>query len=190
MVTQLGCFYGPFKDHKLKKDHYIHELCAIWTPNIFLNKEGKMVNVIKEIKRSQKHRCSYCSTKGAGLGCSVKKCEKNFHYLCALATDCILDSQKYIIYCNSHNEDNINKCLNNDENQDQNFEEYGDCVVCLSGLDEDKLLICEKCSKTIHTYCNIPIIIDIPEGDYICNNCLANEENKTNNIIVDVDMNE
>jgi len=172
MATQLGCFYGPFKDHKFKYEYFIHELCGLWTPNIFLDSSGKLINVVKEIRRSYKLKCSYCNQKGAGLGCSQPKCRKDYHYLCAIASDCIKDNQNYIVFCKSH-------FLNDRENED--IEQYGDCTVCLSGFDEDKLLICENCSKTIHTYCSIPAITQIPEGDYICNDCLAKEKINNNN---------
>ena len=195
MATQLGCFYGPFKDQKLKREYFIHELCALWTPNIFLNAQGKLQNVLKEIRRSQKIRCSYCHTKGAGLACSQAKCYKDYHYLCALAVECVTDYQKYVVFCKSHfddNEENGDENNNNlEEDLDHKIEEYGNCLVCLSGLDEDKLLICEKCQKTIHTYCSIPVIDDIPEEDYFCYKCLGDEEDKNkaaDQIDIDLDI--
>jgi len=195
MATQLGCFYGPFKDLKLKKEYFLHELCALWTPNIFIGTDGKLKNVLKEIRRSQKYRCSYCHTKGAGLACSHTKCNKDYHYLCALATECITDNQKYVVYCKSHYEKieilNGENEENFDEEMNNKVEDLGDCIVCLSGLDEDKLLICEKCRKTIHTYCSIPNITEIPEEDYFCNICLGRDEfNNENDFNNEIDMKE
>jgi len=191
MATQLGCFYGPFKDQKLKREYFFHELCAMWTPNICLNPEGKLRNVLKEIRRSQKIKCCYCHTKGAGLACSKPKCYKDYHYLCALATECITDNQKYVVYCNSHSEEileNELERINLEEDLDNIVEGYGNCMVCLSGLDEDKLLICEKCQKTIHTYCSIPVINEIPEGDFFCYKCLGNEEDFNNAEQINMDL--
>jgi len=86
---------------------------------------------------------------------------------------------------NGENEENFDEEMNN------KVEDLGDCIVCLSGLDEDKLLICEKCRKTIHTYCSIPNITEIPEEDYFCNICLGRDEfNNENDFNNEIDMKE
>ena len=75
-LLKLGPFYGPVK--KGNNKFYFHELCAIWTPAIYLDDNGKLKNVHKEIKRSRKLFCSYCGLRGAGLGCSNNNCKNNY----------------------------------------------------------------------------------------------------------------
>lgn len=48
------------------------------------------------------------------------------------------------------------------------------CMVCRSGLDEDKLLICDKCNLAIHAYCNEPEILEAAAllEQFICFKCV------------------
>ncbi|CAG9577613.1 unnamed protein product [Danaus chrysippus] len=39
-------------------------------------------DILAEIERSKKHKCSYCYKEGATLGCSVSQCRKQFHLPC------------------------------------------------------------------------------------------------------------
>lgn len=47
------------------------------------------------------------------------------------------------------------------------------CMVCGSGAAEDRLLLCDGCDDSYHTYCLIPPLHDVPKGDWICPKCLA-----------------
>ncbi|XP_041953947.1 lysine-specific demethylase 5B-B isoform X1 [Alosa sapidissima] len=49
------------------------------------------------------------------------------------------------------------------------------CLVCGSGTDEDKLLLCDGCDDSYHTFCLIPPLNDVPKGDWRCPKCLAQE---------------
>ncbi|KAI4881507.1 hypothetical protein NFI96_012323 [Prochilodus magdalenae] len=49
------------------------------------------------------------------------------------------------------------------------------CLVCGSGSDEDKLLLCDGCDDSYHTFCLIPPLHDVPKGDWRCPKCLAQE---------------
>ena len=50
LAKLVGPVYGPFR--KKKKDYFVHELCAIWTPNVYLDNEtGKFKNLGNEISR-------------------------------------------------------------------------------------------------------------------------------------------
>jgi len=60
-------------------------MCAIWTPGIYLDsKTNKMKDLVAEIYRSKKNKCTYCGKIGAGLGCKVTSCSNTYHYLCAV----------------------------------------------------------------------------------------------------------
>ncbi|KAM9829141.1 lysine-specific demethylase 5B-B isoform 1-T1 [Syngnathus typhle] len=52
------------------------------------------------------------------------------------------------------------------------------CLVCGSGGDEDRLLLCDGCDDSYHTFCLIPPLTDIPRGDWRCPKCLAQECSK------------
>uniref|UniRef100_A0A8C9U5V5 [histone H3]-trimethyl-L-lysine(4) demethylase n=1 Tax=Scleropages formosus TaxID=113540 RepID=A0A8C9U5V5_SCLFO len=52
------------------------------------------------------------------------------------------------------------------------------CLVCGSGTDEDRLLLCDGCDDSYHTFCLIPPLHDVPKGDWRCPKCLALECNK------------
>lgn len=47
------------------------------------------------------------------------------------------------------------------------------CLVCEGGGDEDRLLLCDGCDDSYHTFCLIPPLHDVPKGDWRCPKCLA-----------------
>uniref|UniRef100_A0A4W5KM28 [histone H3]-trimethyl-L-lysine(4) demethylase n=1 Tax=Hucho hucho TaxID=62062 RepID=A0A4W5KM28_9TELE len=49
------------------------------------------------------------------------------------------------------------------------------CLVCGSGSEEDRLLLCDGCDDSYHTFCLIPPLHDVPKGDWRCPKCLAQE---------------
>ncbi|XP_046881983.1 lysine (K)-specific demethylase 5Ba [Hypomesus transpacificus] len=49
------------------------------------------------------------------------------------------------------------------------------CLVCGSGTAEDRLLLCDGCDDSYHTFCLIPPLHDVPKGDWRCPKCLAQE---------------
>ncbi|XP_062855118.1 lysine-specific demethylase 5B-B [Trichomycterus rosablanca] len=52
------------------------------------------------------------------------------------------------------------------------------CLVCGSGSDEDRLLLCDGCDDSYHTFCLIPPLHDVPKGDWRCPKCLTQECSK------------
>jgi hypothetical protein len=171
-LQKLGPYYGPVK--KGSKRHFFHELCALWSPAIFLDEYGRLQKVAEEIERSRKFICTYCGEKGAGLGCHAKKCKTTYHYLCAKSDGCYLNDQKYNMYCSGHKDQIALEELDNFVTKEIEPEGYSDllCIECKSGLDEDKILICDLCSFGIHTYCHTPEILEIPKEEFHCYKCL------------------
>lgn len=55
---------------------------------------------------------------------------------------------------------------------DPQVEQYM-CLVCGGGGDEDRLLLCDGCDDSYHTFCLIPPLHDVPKGDWRCPKCLA-----------------
>ncbi|KAH8551559.1 RCC1/BLIP-II [Umbelopsis sp. PMI_123] len=50
----------------------------------------------------------------------------------------------------------------------------GGCVKCGKGDNEEQILLCDKCDNPMHTYCAVPPLKDIPEGDWYCDSCHPN----------------
>nr|XP_053622544.1 uncharacterized protein LOC128682083 isoform X2 [Plodia interpunctella] len=60
-------------------------------------------DILAEIKRSKKHKCSYCNKEGATLGCCVAQCRKQFHLPCGREKDAVsLFYGSYKSFCQSH----------------------------------------------------------------------------------------
>ncbi|KAK5985894.1 Lysine-specific demethylase rbr-2 [Trichostrongylus colubriformis] len=52
------------------------------------------------------------------------------------------------------------------------------CTVCGSGDEEDRLLLCEDCDKSMHTHCCNPPLDGVPQGQWRCPSCVAKEVSK------------
>uniref|UniRef100_A0AAX7TQZ3 [histone H3]-trimethyl-L-lysine(4) demethylase n=1 Tax=Astatotilapia calliptera TaxID=8154 RepID=A0AAX7TQZ3_ASTCA len=52
------------------------------------------------------------------------------------------------------------------------------CLVCGRGDEEDRLLLCDGCDDSYHTFCLIPPLHDVPRGDWRCPKCVAEECSK------------
>lgn len=60
-------------------------------------------DILAEIERAKKHKCSYCSRGGATLGCSVSQCRKQFHLPCGREKNAVsLFYGNYKSYCQQH----------------------------------------------------------------------------------------
>ena len=68
----MGKLIGPY-DVKIGKNHkmyYLHEFCAIWCPQVYLDEaSNSLVNIQKELRRALKFSCNLCGKKGAACGC-------------------------------------------------------------------------------------------------------------------------
>lgn len=182
IILKAGKFVGPFKN--LNKKYYVHQRCALWSPNVTLEPvTDRLKGIIDEIKRSNKDHCTFCHEKGAGIGCCVKNCQNGYHYLCARTVQCVFDCIKFLIYCPTHSykcekeSGVVTKDLNDVIEPLQESNKYS-CFICLSGLDVNMMIDCDGCDLTIHGYCNEPEIVDIhnlPDPWY-CYKCESQEK--------------
>lgn len=46
-------------------------------------------------------------------------------------------------------------------------------MVCGRGDKEDRLLLCDGCDDSYHTFCLIPPLQEVPKGDWRCPKCVA-----------------
>uniref|UniRef100_A0A8C5HZB8 [histone H3]-trimethyl-L-lysine(4) demethylase n=1 Tax=Gouania willdenowi TaxID=441366 RepID=A0A8C5HZB8_GOUWI len=59
-----------------------------------------------------------------------------------------------------------------------NFIDLYLCLACGRGDEEDRLLLCDGCDDSYHTFCLIPPLQDVPKGDWRCPKCVAEECSK------------
>lgn len=52
------------------------------------------------------------------------------------------------------------------------------CAICQKDHRDDQLLICNGCSDTYHTFCLKPPLSGVPDGDWRCPCCIAEEVHK------------
>ncbi|MBN3317556.1 KDM5A demethylase, partial [Atractosteus spatula] len=64
------------------------------------------------------------------------------------------------------------------ETLEVNFIDLYVCLVCGRGDEEDRLLLCDGCDDSYHTFCLIPPLQDVPKGDWRCPKCVAEECSK------------
>uniref|UniRef100_A0A3B3XYM6 [histone H3]-trimethyl-L-lysine(4) demethylase n=1 Tax=Poecilia mexicana TaxID=48701 RepID=A0A3B3XYM6_9TELE len=64
------------------------------------------------------------------------------------------------------------------ETLEVNFIDLYFCLVCGRGDEEDRLLLCDGCDDSYHTFCLIPPLQDVPKGDWRCPKCVAEECSK------------
>jgi len=174
MRVKCGPIYGPVKVSHEKA--FVHELCALWTPEIFLDDKNKFKNLSKGIRRCNKIKCTLCKEKGGGLGCFIKDCFKSYHYLCAKESNCLFVNSRFIIYCEEHRSEAPEDCLEEEKLEDEITEGLAHyiCSICKSGLDEDHIVICESCDRGFHSNCHDPVI-DLEaldeETEWYCKSC-------------------
>ncbi|KAG8438493.1 hypothetical protein GDO86_004891 [Hymenochirus boettgeri] len=52
------------------------------------------------------------------------------------------------------------------------------CLFCARGDCEEKLLLCDGCDDSYHTFCLVPPLTEVPKGDWRCPKCIAEECSK------------
>eukprot|EP01114_Cavostelium_apophysatum_P017817 TRINITY_DN5377_c0_g1_i1.p1 TRINITY_DN5377_c0_g1~~TRINITY_DN5377_c0_g1_i1.p1 ORF type:complete len:506 (-),score=107.09 TRINITY_DN5377_c0_g1_i1:6-1523(-) len=50
------------------------------------------------------------------------------------------------------------------------------CLVCQKDEDDELVLLCDVCDAPYHTYCLVPRLSSIPEGDWLCPTCAVKEK--------------
>ena len=81
--SKCGPIYGPIKLKKVSKAQslfFVHELCALWTPEVWLNDKNKFEGLTEGILRTKKQKCAICTDTGGGLGCQIEECMNTYHF--------------------------------------------------------------------------------------------------------------
>ncbi|CAH9104466.1 unnamed protein product [Cuscuta epithymum] len=100
--TWLGRLLGPINDRFGIAGIWVHQQCAVWSPEVYFAGLGRMKNVRAALSRGRVLKCSRCGRTGATIGCRVDRCPKTYHLSCARATGCTFDHRKFLIACTDH----------------------------------------------------------------------------------------
>ncbi|XP_004399558.1 PREDICTED: PHD finger protein 11 [Odobenus rosmarus divergens] len=92
-----------------------HENCLLYSSALVESEDHDPHNqdrnfdvesVKKEIHRGRKLKCSFCSKKGATVGCDLKACSKTYHFFCAKNDQAVLQNDEsrgiYKVFCKQH----------------------------------------------------------------------------------------
>ncbi|XP_037821673.1 uncharacterized protein CG5098 isoform X2 [Lucilia sericata] len=80
---------------------WIHEECAIWSPNIFVV-GSRLAGLEDATWSSMRYQCAYCLKQGALLCCLQRDCKITSHIPCAREFNWILDESRFWTYCSKH----------------------------------------------------------------------------------------
>ncbi|KAL8209734.1 hypothetical protein R6Q57_006466 [Mikania cordata] len=98
----LGQLLGPINDRFGIAGIWVHQHCAVWSPEVYFAGLGCLKNVRSALFRGKVLKCSRCGRRGATIGCRVDRCPKTYHLPCARAIGCIFDHRKFLIACTDH----------------------------------------------------------------------------------------
>ncbi|KAK4767843.1 hypothetical protein SAY87_002984 [Trapa incisa] len=100
--TWLGRLLGPINDRYGIAGIWVHQHCAVWSPEVYFAGLGCLKNVRAALCRGRALKCTRCGRPGATIGCRVDRCPKTYHLPCARANGCIFDHRKFLIACTDH----------------------------------------------------------------------------------------
>ncbi|XP_031405064.1 uncharacterized protein LOC116213998 [Punica granatum] len=98
----LGRLLGPVNDRYGIAGIWVHQNCAVWSPEVYFAGLGCLKNVRAALCRGRALKCTRCGRPGATIGCRVDRCPKTYHLPCARANGCIFDHRKFLIACTDH----------------------------------------------------------------------------------------
>lgn len=98
----LGRLLGPINDRYGIAGIWVHQHCAVWSPEVYFAGLGCLKNVRAALCRGRALKCTRCGRRGATIGCRVDRCPKTYHLPCARANGCIFDHRKFLIACTDH----------------------------------------------------------------------------------------
>ncbi|PWA92821.1 AAA+ ATPase domain-containing protein [Artemisia annua] len=98
----LGQLLGPINDRYGIAGIWVHQHCAVWSPEVYFAGLGCLKNVRSALSRGKVLKCSRCGRRGATIGCRVDRCPKTYHLPCARAIGCTFDHRKFLIACTDH----------------------------------------------------------------------------------------
>lgn len=98
----LGRLLGPLSDRFGIAGVWVHQECAIWSPEVYFAGVGRMKNLRAALRRGRLLKCSRCAKPGATIGCRIDRCPRTYHLPCARFEGCFFDHKKYLMACDEH----------------------------------------------------------------------------------------
>ncbi|CAH8358238.1 unnamed protein product [Eruca vesicaria subsp. sativa] len=98
----LGRLLGPINDRYGISGTWVHQHCAVWSPEVYFAGVGRLKNIRAALCRGRSLKCTRCERPGATIGCRVDRCPRTYHLPCARANGCIFDHRKFLIACTDH----------------------------------------------------------------------------------------
>jgi len=99
----LGPFQARSKVGKGDMLLWVHEVCALWSPEVYIDHDtNAMVGVHEAYGRGRRLRCSECARIGPTVGCYIPSRTQVFHYLCLKAGGCHLEKDRHVVLCERH----------------------------------------------------------------------------------------
>lgn len=157
----------------------VHEECGFFAENVYA-RAGQFVNAEKALRKAKKELCrrDACGRKGAAVVCVAEDCNARYHYVCALAADCVvLLDGSYSMFCPSHihlapkldMDDFVEHQIDPNGSQAQHSADI--CLTCGKG---GELVLCDDCDRACHLVC--AGLAAIPRGKWICGICAGTHE--------------
>ncbi|KAK6946682.1 AAA ATPase, AAA+ lid domain [Dillenia turbinata] len=77
----LGQLLGPVNDRFGIARVWVHQHCAVWSPEVYFAGLGCWKNVRAALYRGRALKCTCCGRRGATIGCHVDRCPKTYHLM-------------------------------------------------------------------------------------------------------------
>ncbi|XP_006823602.1 uncharacterized protein LOC100377495 [Saccoglossus kowalevskii] len=117
------------------QDEWIHINCALWSAEVFEEVDGSLINVHSAVTRGRQMRCERCHRFGATVGCCMRGCPGNYHFMCARNENAVFQEDKKV-FCRNHK----NK-VDHELVEDDNFAVIRRVCVNMEGMKLKKELI-------------------------------------------------
>lgn len=98
----LGPLLGPLDDRFGITGVWVHQECAIWSPEVYFAGVGHIKNIRAALRRGKLLKCTRCTRAGATIGCRIKRCPRTYHLPCARFEGCFFDHKKFLMACDEH----------------------------------------------------------------------------------------
>ncbi|KPM06352.1 G2/M phase-specific E3 ubiquitin-protein ligase-like protein [Sarcoptes scabiei] len=157
-----------------------HKFCLYFSPGLSQNGEPNeglwgflSEDIRKELRRGSFLRCTFCSRKGAVVGCSIPECSVTFHLPCGLENNAFFHYHQkdglYPSYCSKHRP----------KLTIPTFRHRALCTICqeyLKNSDRTNLLYTKCCQSYYHRKCLMNVAYHQGEFNLKCPNCNNKEE--------------
>ncbi|XP_024542136.1 ATPase family AAA domain-containing protein 2 [Selaginella moellendorffii] len=147
----LGRLLGPICDKMGVAAVWIHQECAVWSPEVYFLGVGCLKNVKAALRRGRFLKCSRCKQPGATIGCRVARCPRTYHLPCARQSGCSFNHKRYLMSCAEHvklfllqDKKRLRECMIDDQLSRKSFKE----TKVAENAEDDEFLKREK--KRLH----------------------------------------